>query len=55
LIGIGLIPIYYIGFSFAIKRFDIKTPGREAGEIKMFTKADYQKIKEKEVVKEHEH
>jgi glucose-like phosphotransferase system IIB component len=48
-------PIYYLGFKFAIKQFDIKTPGRESGEIKMFTKADYKKIKEHEQKKEDQH
>ncbi len=41
-VGIIYIPIYYFVFYFWITKKDIKTPGREDGEIKMFSKADYQ-------------
>ncbi|MDE6477174.1 MAG: glucose PTS transporter subunit IIA [Mycoplasmoidaceae bacterium] len=40
-IGLVLIPIYFFGFYFLIKKFDIKTPGREGNEIKLFTKKDF--------------
>lgn len=35
--------VYYFLFSFLIKKFDFKTPGREEGnqETKLYTKADY--------------
>ena len=34
--------LYYVIFSFLIKKFNLKTPGREddAGEVKLYTKAD---------------
>lgn len=37
--------IYYFVFYWAIKRFDLKTPGR-GGQTKLFTKKDYLKSKE---------
>lgn len=40
-IGAAYIPIYYFGFLFIIKGFDIKTPGREGAENKLMTKKDY--------------
>ena len=42
IIGLLLTPIYYFGFYFAIKKFNIATPGR-GGNEKLFTKTDYQK------------
>ncbi|MBM6867246.1 PTS transporter subunit IIABC [Collinsella tanakaei] len=42
-LGIAFFFIYYFLFSFLIKKFDFKTPGREEGdaETKLYTKADY--------------
>ena len=42
-IGLVLAVIYFFMFYWAIKHFDIKTPGRDpnAGVIKMYTKKDY--------------
>lgn len=40
-IGAAYIPIYYFGFYFIIKKFDIKTPGREGSSNKLMTKKDY--------------
>lgn len=42
IVGIGYFVVYYFLFSFLIKKFDYKTPGREdeAGEIKLYTRAD---------------
>ena len=42
IIGIGYFIVYYFLFSFLIKKFDFKTPGREEGEgdIKLYTRAD---------------
>ena len=40
LIGAAYIPIYYFFFLWAIKRFNIGTPGR-GDNVKLFTKADY--------------
>ena len=44
IIPVGMIYfiLYYVTFSFLIKKFNLKTPGREddAGEVKLYTKAD---------------
>ena len=42
-LGIVFFLVYYFLFSFLIKKFDFKTPGREEGdqETKLYTKADY--------------
>lgn len=40
LFGVLYIPIYYFVFYWAIKKFNIATPGRD-GNTKLFTKADY--------------
>ena len=43
LVGIGYIIVYYFLFSFLIKKFNLKTPGREDddnAEVKLYTKAD---------------
>lgn len=42
IIGIVYFIVYYFLFSFLIKKFDFKTPGREEGEgdIKLYTRAD---------------
>lgn len=41
-VGIGYFIVYYFLFSFLIRRFDFKTPGRESGadEVKLYTRAD---------------
>ena len=41
-VGIIYFILYYVIFSFLIKKLDLKTPGREddAGEVKLYTKAD---------------
>ena len=43
-IGIGLIftGLYFVVFRLLILRFNLKTPGREEAEIKLYSKADYQ-------------
>lgn len=47
LVGIVYFVIYYLLFSFLIKKFDFKTPGREdiGMETKLYTKKDYQEAK----------
>lgn len=42
-IGIGYFVVYYVLFSFLIKKFDFKTPGREDEdtEVKLYTKEDF--------------
>lgn len=49
-VGIVYFILYYIIFSFLIKKFNLKTPGREddAGEVKLYTKADVNTRKAKE-------
>ena len=43
-VGIVYFLLYYFIFSFAIRRWDLKTPGRgeDEEEVKLYTKADYQ-------------
>lgn len=47
-VGIIYFFIYYFLFSFVIKKFDLKTPGREdeGEEAKLYTRSDYNKKKE---------
>ena len=47
LVGLVYAVIYYFLFSFIIKKFNLKTPGREDDdeEAKLYTKADYQEKK----------
>lgn len=41
IVGIGYFVVYYIIFSFLIKKFNFKTPGREEGEdVKLYTRKD---------------
>lgn len=41
IVGIGYFVVYYFLFSFLIKKFDFKTPGREEGEdVKLYTRKD---------------
>ncbi|MEG1003658.1 MAG: PTS transporter subunit EIIC [Clostridium sp.] len=44
LVGLVYAVVYYFLFSFMIKKFNLKTPGRDAGEkdTKLFTKKDFQ-------------
>lgn len=43
IVGIGYFIVYYLLFSFLIKKFNLKTPGREDDdeETKLYTRADY--------------
>ncbi|MBZ4369785.1 hypothetical protein LAN13_24090, partial [Mycobacterium tuberculosis] len=43
-IGIGLCftALYFVVFRTLILRLNLKTPGREESEIKLYSKADYQ-------------
>lgn len=48
--GIGFFVVYYFLFSFLIKKFNLKTPGREDdanAEVKLYTKADVNAKKDK--------
>ena len=49
-VGIGYFIVYYFLFSFLIRRFDFKTPGRESGadEVKLYTRADVNARKQAE-------
>lgn len=49
-VGIIYFILYYFIFSYLIRKFDLKTPGREsdAGEVKLYTKADVSARKAKE-------
>ena len=49
-VGIVYFILYYVIFSFLIKKFNLKTPGREddAGKVKLYTKADVNTRKAKE-------
>ena len=44
LVGLVYAVVYYVLFTFMIKKFDLKTPGRDESEeeTKLYTKADYQ-------------
>lgn len=48
IVGLGYFVVYYLLFSFLIKKLNLKTPGREEDdeETKLYTKADVQKSKE---------
>lgn len=47
-VGIGYFVVYYLLFSFIIRKMDLKTPGREDGdgEVKLYTRADVNARKE---------
>ncbi len=49
-VGIIYFLVYYVIFSFLIRKLNLKTPGREADdeETKLYTKADYNAKKERE-------
>ncbi len=41
IVGIGYFVVYYVLFTFLIKKFDLKTPGREdTEEVKLYTRSD---------------
>lgn len=44
LVGVIYALVYYFVFTFMIKKFNLKTPGREEGEeeVKLYSKADFQ-------------
>lgn len=44
-LGVIYMPIYYFVFYFYITKFDVKTPGRDDGEVVMITKSDYKAAK----------
>ncbi len=47
IVGIFYFVVYYFLFSFLIRRFDFKTPGRDAGEeVKLYTRQDVEARKE---------
>ena len=48
LVGVVYFVVYYLLFSFIIKKFNLKTPGREDGdeEVKLYTRADVNARKE---------
>lgn len=50
-VGVFYFVIYFLLFSFLIKKFDFKTPGREADaeETRLFTKEDVRKQKESDI------
>ena len=41
LIGIGQFAVYYVIFRTLVVKLNLKTPGREESEIKLYSKADY--------------
>lgn len=41
IVGIIYFFLYYFIFTFLIKKFNLKTPGREDDEVKLYTKKDY--------------
>ncbi|HIX91029.1 MAG TPA: glucose PTS transporter subunit IIA [Candidatus Agathobaculum pullicola] len=48
-VGVVYFIVYYFVFSFMIKKFDYKTPGRDDSEIKLYTRADVNARKEGDV------
>lgn len=47
IVGVGYFVVYYFLFSFLIKKFDLKTPGRDAEEeVKLYRRSDYNAKKE---------
>lgn len=45
-VGLCYFALYYVVFSFMIKHFDYKTPGRDDSEIKLYTRQDVNARKE---------
>lgn len=46
-IGLSFTAIYYFVFKYLIIKFNLMTPGRSENNIKLYTKSDYKKAKEK--------
>ncbi|MCR5581231.1 MAG: glucose PTS transporter subunit IIA [Pseudobutyrivibrio sp.] len=47
IVGVGYFIVYYLLFSFLIKKLDLKTPGRDAEEeVKLYRRSDYNAKKE---------
>jgi glucose-like phosphotransferase system IIB component len=46
LIALAMAPAYFFMFTWAIRKFDVATPGR-GGNVKLFTKKDYLEAKTK--------
>ncbi|MDO4778193.1 MAG: glucose PTS transporter subunit IIA [Tissierellia bacterium] len=42
IVGIGYFVVYYLLFSFLVKKFNLKTPGRGEEEVKLYTRQDMQ-------------
>ncbi|AGK98667.1 PTS transporter subunit EIIC [Clostridium pasteurianum] len=47
-VGLVELPVYYFVFKFVIEKFNLKTPGREDNEVKLYTKKDYRDKKSKD-------
>ena len=45
-VGVVYFIVYYLVFSFMIKKFDYKTPGRDDSEVKLYTRKDVNARKE---------
>ncbi|WP_434341738.1 PTS transporter subunit EIIC [Mycoplasma putrefaciens] len=47
-VAVGLAPVYFFAFYFLIKKFNVKTPGRDGqtDNVQLYTKADYKASKE---------
>lgn len=52
IIGLCFTVIWFVVFYFLIKKFNLKTPGREDAEIRLYNKKDYKEMQEKEKQKE---
>ena len=48
IVGVCYFALYFLVFSFMIKKFDYKTPGRDDSEIKLYTRKDVNARKEEE-------
>lgn len=53
-VGIIYFLLYYFIFTFLIKKFNLKTPGREDGDTKLYAKKDYLDMKDKKQQSERE-
>ncbi|MDQ0361410.1 PTS transporter subunit EIIC [Breznakia pachnodae] len=54
IVGIIYFFLYYFIFTFLIKKFNLKTPGREDDEVKLYTKKDYLEQKDEKKKTERE-
>ncbi|WP_068268925.1 PTS transporter subunit EIIC [Caviibacter abscessus] len=52
ILGPGYALIYYYLFKFLILKFNFATPGRDGGENKLYTRADYNKEKDNKIIDE---